>query len=380
VNILYVCTPNSIHDRKWITYFSYKNDCTLFAVWEDIFDTELTPGDFNFFAGNNITPLKSFKPFTFKNPLQVWRSVQYLNKIIAENNIDIVHLMFATPHAIWGAYIKAPYIITARGSDVLIVIPGLLKSSGIKRIQNNYLFNIFNKSFNKAALITGTSLRQLESINIHLSPAAPVELIRSGVDFETIHSINTDAFLPKQLKGKKYIFSPRYIRPIYNVELQIDAIALLPASVLAEYTFVFMYGYGEYFANMKARLDAVEGLNYLILDKLSQIEMWTTYKYAALTFMVPHSDGTPNSALEAMAAECPLILRDLVAYDKELFDGTCVKLKEATPQCFADTIFDCLNYYPEELKEVALQNVAKFGNRTIEMEKLYSWYKKIATK
>ena len=44
------------------------------------------------------------------------------------------------------------------------------------------------------------------------------------------------------------------------------------------------------------------------------------------------------------------------------------------------TIFECFNYYPEELKEVALQNVAKFGNRTIEMEKLYSWYKKIATK
>jgi glycosyltransferase involved in cell wall biosynthesis len=108
--------------------------------------------------------------------------------------------------------------------------------------------------------------------------------------------------------------------------------------------------------------------------------MWTTYKYAALTFMVPHSDGTPNSALEAMAAECPLILRDLEAYDKELFDGTCIKLKEATPQCFADTIFDCLNHYPEELKEVALQKVKKFGNRTIEMDKLYSCYKKIAAK
>ena len=380
MNILYICTPNSIHDRKWITYFSDKKDCNLFAVWEDIFDAELSQTDFSFFADNNIIPLKSFKPFTFKNPLQVWRSVQYLNKVIKEKNIDIVHLMFATPHAIWGAYIKAPYIITARGSDVLIVIPGLLKSTGIKKIQDNYLFNIFKKSFNKAALITGTSLRQLESVNTLLKPSAPVELIRSGVDFETINSINTDSFLPKQLKGKKYIFSPRYMRSIYHVELQIDAIALLPVSVLARYTFVFMYGDGEYFANMKARLDALEGLTYVILDKLSQMEMWTTYKYAALTFMVPHSDGTPNSALEAMAAECPLILRDLVAYDKELFDGTCVKLKEPTPQCFADTIVDCLNNYPQELKESALQKVAKYGNRKIEMEKLYSWYKKIVAK
>jgi glycosyltransferase involved in cell wall biosynthesis len=378
MNILFLCTPNSIHDRKWITYFSDKKDCKLFAVWEDIFDTELTQADFNFFADNNITPLKSFKPFTFKNPLRVWRSVKYLNRIIKDNNIDIVHLMFATPHAIWGAYIKVPYIITARGSDVLIVIPDLLKSSGIKKIQNIYLFYIFRKSFNKAALITGTSLRQLESINIHLTPAAPVELIRSGVDFETINKIENDVFLPAVLKGKKYIFSPRYIRPIYNVELQVEAIALLPQSVLAEYVFVFIYGDGDYLSKMKTRLDAIQGLNYLILDKLSQIEMWTTYKYAALTYMVPHSDGTPNSALEAMAAECPLILRDLAAYDKELFDGTCVKLKDVTPQCFADAIVKSLDNYPKELKAAALQKVSQYGNRTIEMEKLYSWYKKIA--
>ncbi len=378
MNILYICTPYDVHDRKWMTYFSDKADCNLFATWESNFDNKLGPEDYEFFKEKKIKPLKSIRPFTFKNPFQVWQSVRDLKRIIAENNIDIVHLLFATPHAIWGAYIKTPYIITARGSDVLIVIPDLLKSSGIKKIQNIYLFYIFRKSFNKAALITGTSLRQLESINIHLSPSAPVELIRSGVDFETINKIENDVFLPEVLKGKKYIFSPRYIRPIYNVELQVEAIALLPQSVLSEYVFVFMYGDGDYLSKMKTSLDAIQGLNYLILDKLSQIEMWTIYKYAALTYMVPHSDGTPNSALEAMAAECPLILRDLAAYDKDLFDGTCVKLKDATPQCFADAIVRCLDNYPKELKAAALQKVSQYGNRTIEMEKLYSWYKKIA--
>jgi glycosyltransferase involved in cell wall biosynthesis len=160
--------------------------------------------------------------------------------------------------------------------------------------------------------------------------------------------------------------------------LQIDAIILLPQAIIEEYTFVFIYGEGDYYNNMKARLAGISGLKYIILDQLTQNEIWTCYKYAVLTFMVPHSDGTPNTALEAMAAGCPLLLRNLEAYDKDLFDDTCVKLAEATPQCLADTIVSCLNNYPEGLKEKALEKVTCHGNRVVEMEKLYTWYKKIA--
>jgi hypothetical protein len=80
-----------------------------------------------------------------------------------------------------------------------------------------------------------------------------------------------------------------------------------------------------------------------------------------------------------MAAGCPLILRDLEAYDKELFEGTCVKLTEATPQCLADTIMSSLTNYPDGLKQAAMEKVTLHGNRAIEMEKLYTWYKKIAS-
>jgi glycosyltransferase involved in cell wall biosynthesis len=380
VNILYICLPTDVHDRKWMTYFSDKADCNLFATWESNFDETTGPEDFEFFKEKNIKPLKSIKPFSFKNPIQAWQSIRFLNKIIAENNIDIVHLLFATPHAIWGAYINVPYIITARGSDVLIVIPDLLKAKGVKKIQNKYLFSIFKKSFNNASLVTGTSSKQVESINKFLQPKAPVELIRSGIDVNTIMAIENDRFLPEILKGKKFVFSPRYIRPVYDVELQIEALRLLPNSVLNEYYFVFIYGPNtDYYVTMKQKLANLKGLNYIILDRISQMEMWTCYKYAALTFMVPHSDGTPNTALEAMAAGCPLILRDLEAYDKDLFEGTCVKLKEATPQCLADTIVSSLTNYPEGLKQAAMEKVTLHGNRAIEMEKLYTWYKKIAS-
>ena len=52
-------------------------------------------------------------------------------------------------------------------------------------------------------------------------------------------------------------------------------------------------------------------INYVILNFLSQEEMWCYFQNTSLTIMTPISDGTPNSALEAMASKSPLIISDL---------------------------------------------------------------------
>lgn len=378
MNILYVCIPFDVHDRKWMTYFAAKPGFKLFATWEDHFDKDTTQADYDVFKANNITTLPSFPTFTFKNPITSYKSIRHLNKLIKENNIDVVHLLFATPHAIWGAFIKVPHVITARGSDVLIVIPKLrTEGSGLKKLQNRLLFNIFHRSFTKASLITGTSGRQVESIKKVLNPPCPVDLIRTGVDVDAISNIKDDSLLPEELKGRKFVFSPRYLKPMYNPELQLAAIRLLPKHILQEYKFVFIYGAGEYYENKKKELAQIEGLDYIIYERLSQQQMWTCYKYSSLTFMVPHSDGTPNTALEAMAARCPLILRDLEVYDKLIFDGCCLKLPDAEPQTLADTIVQALENYPQELLDISFDRVSKHGNRKVEMEKLYKRYLEI---
>ena len=72
-----------------MAYFADKADCNLFAVWENHFDGNMEPGDYEFFKEKNIKPLKSIKPFTFKNPFQVWQSVRDLNKIILDKIINL---------------------------------------------------------------------------------------------------------------------------------------------------------------------------------------------------------------------------------------------------------------------------------------------------
>ena len=380
MNILYVCTPFDYHDRKWMFYFSDKPGYKLFATWEDVFNPQVKPYDMEQFANAGVTTLPILSSYSIKNPLKTYRSISLLNKLIKENNIDIVHFLFATPHALWGAYIKVPYVITARGSDVMIVIPALAKSKGIYGVLQRYLFGVFKRSFNNAFAITATSRKQIEAIHNVLKPAAPVHLIRTGVDVNTIAAIDTDAELPKELNGRDIIISPRFMSPVYNVETQIAAIKLLPAWVLEKYKFVFIKGREPYFSARLAELKQIPGLDFIVYDRLTQLQMFTIYRYAKLTFMVPHSDGTPNTALEAMSARCPLILPNLDKYDAEIFNGACYMLKNNTAEELAEAILSCLEIYPNKLLDEGFARANTYGNRAVEMEKLYAVYEELKSK
>lgn len=349
----------------------------MFATWENIFNPNVRPYDIEQFDNANIKRLETFDSFSVKKPHVTWRSIQTLNRIIKENNIDVVHFLFATPHALWGPYIKVPYIITARGSDVLIVIPGLRDSKGLSGLAEKYLYTVFKKSFNNAYAITGTSHKQVEAIKNVLQPAAPVHLIRTGVDVDFISNISSDDLLPEELKGKDFVFSPRYLSPIYNVETQVAALKQLPNWILDKYEFVFIKGGDPYCANRIAELEQIPGLRFRVYDRLTQYQMFTMYRYAKLTFMVPHSDGTPNTALEAMSARCPLILPNLDRYDAEIFHGSCYMLPENTPAELAKAIQSCLENYPKGLLDEGFNRANTFGNRPKEMEKLYAIYEQL---
>lgn len=377
LNILYVCTPFDFHDRKWMVYFAGKPGYKLFATWENIFNPQVRPYDIEQFDNAGITRLETFDSYSLKRPHVTRRSIKTLNRIISENNIDLVHFLFATPHALWGPYINVPYIVTARGSDVLIVIPGLEKSKGIRSIAKRFLFRVFKKSFNNAFAITGTSTAQIKSINNVLKPAASVHLIRTGVDVERIANLDVEANLPEELKGKEFVFSPRYLSPIYNVETQIAAIKQLPKELLDKYLFVFIKGGEPYCSQRIAELKEIPHLNFTVYDRLTQEQMFACYRAAKLTFMVPHSDGTPNTALEAMSARCPLIIPNLDRYDAEIFKGSCCMLEENTPKQLAKAIKSSLENYPAGLLEEGYKRALTLGNRMVEMEKLRKVYEEL---
>ncbi|MDZ4845831.1 MAG: glycosyltransferase [Chitinophagales bacterium] len=380
MNILHVCTPTSIHDHKWILFFSNRSDIKQFVIWETIFETPENQSAKKFFLENGITVLPAYSSFSLKNIFSTFNSVKKLNGLIDNHKIDIVHMLFTTPHALYAPFLTTPFILTTRGSDILKVIPGLRTTKGIKGWHNKILFSIFRRAFQKAAFVTSTSQKQIDCIadTFHLSRNC--RLIRTGVDVETIAQLDASEYIPQPLAGVKFIFSPRWMFPQYNLETQIAAIRLLNKTLLEEYTFVFIHGKDvfmepdDYFLKMKDEIENVAGLKYLIFDRLTPKEVWTCFKKASLTIMVPHTDGTPNSALEAMSARCKLIMGD-ADYDSILFDDTCIRINKTDARQLASAIESALQSYPDELLERAFSRVNLHGNRAIEMNKLLELYR-----
>lgn len=376
-NILYICTPSSIHDQKWISFFAEQTDkYTIYVIYEK--GNPIDQNTVKELKKRHIHVLDPINSFSITAPFKTIKSIITLKKSIRKYKIDLVHVLFATPYALWTNFISTPYFITTRGSDVLVVLPELLRTKELKGIYFKTLFYFFNKAFKNANKITCTSITQANKIK-DLFSINETEIIRTGIDVDKVSKAHDKSLLHSNLINKKFIFSPRFFAPIYNIEIQINAIQYLPKEIINEYFFVFIKGkdfdlkYTELLTEKLEKLTIEFGIKYIIEEYLDQETLWTYFNFASLTILTPLSDGTPNSALEAMAAKCPLIIPNL-NYDKELFQETCLILKENNSLQLADLIPIALNNYPSQLLESAFKKVNQFGNRYIEMNKLNKLY------
>lgn len=378
--ILFIGDGNCIHNFKWMSFFSNQVEkYSCFLICENLcLLSEKTKLDLK---NNNIQLLSQLNTFSFSNPLRTFVSILKLRRAERIIQPDLVHAMFATPHALWLNFIKTPHAITLRGSDILVVIPNLLNQKGIKGILFRFLFKMFETVFKSARLVTGTSLAQLNMVD-ELFKGVKLELIRTGVEVSKIDEIDQINLIPSVLIGKEFVFSPRFMAAKYNIELQIKAFSKLNRQIIDRYTFVFIRGKHfdhDYFQVQLQKLEKLKedlNLNFLILDYLDQQTLWMVLKKASLCVMTPLSDGTPNSALEAMAAKCPLIVSNL-NYDLDLFGDSCFKLKTFEQAELANLVELALVDYPSSLINNAFKNVTLHGNREIEMGKLESFYQSI---
>lgn len=379
-NILYICDPKDIHDQKWFTYFSdYTTEFKVYLIFEN--SISVNEHTIEILKSKNIDVIGSLSSFSISSPYKTLKSVRILRKLIADYKIDFVHVLFATPYSIWTNYISVPHCITTRGSDVLIVLPGLLQNTGIKRVYFRWLYSQFKKAFEHAEFITCTSSAQIRKVQENFK-VNQIELIRTGVDYNGINNCTQIEFLPQELKNINFIFSPRFFSPIYNIKFQLESILLLPSDIIKEFTFVFIKGKNhdvtysnEVFDKLKVLSDTI-GLKYLVFDYLDQKTLWTLYNFASLTIMTPLSDGTPNSGLEAMAAKCPLIIPSL-DYDKDIFnEKTCFIYRQQDVEHLTKCIIDVINSDNSSMLSNAKDAVNKNGNRSNEMNKLMNLYQK----
>lgn len=374
--VLYIGDPNSVHDHKWITWFSNQPNFKVFLTAQEHEFQKISEENLAFLEAHRISLTRPIKSYSLWRFWENSESAKTINEVIAKEKIDLVHVLFATPFALWTRRLSIPSVITTRGSDIHVVLAGLGKGSLLKRIHGTILLKKFKSAFENASVITSTSQGQLDKINSIFSTRINGEIIRTGVNVDEINSLEPKLELPPIFNGKKIIFLPRYIQPIYQTELQIKAFTELPTELRPKIALIFIKGKRtpEAYMNKIESLLKTCGLPYHIFESLTQHQMWSMFKLSAVSIMTPKTDGTPNSALEAMAAKCPLILGSF-NYDGDLFsDEFCIRMKTNKASELTDLTSLAIDNYSIGRLENAFENVSIKGNRLVEMERLEKLY------
>jgi glycosyltransferase involved in cell wall biosynthesis len=331
MNILYLADPNSIHDLKWISFFSLNKNVNAYILPQtghrQRFIASGKSGQI--LKENKIHLLPAVKEFSILRFYRTFYDFQVIKNLIKRKKIDLIHVMYAEPSALWGLgrrCFNTPMILTTRGTDILYTIPETFKKNTAIDFISSRLYKKAIPSFDE---ITVTSQEQRRMISTLTGRVEGIEVLRTGVDIDAIRADTTN-FMPEILSDRNFILFPRLMRPIYNHEFSIEAIALLPDIIIKHFTVVFLGADGTdiaYIQRIKQKMvELGTTVDVVFLPVQSQLSIWELYKRASVVVMTPKSDGSPVSAMEAAICNTPVILPPL-NYDDEIFDEYFYKLK-----------------------------------------------------
>lgn len=375
--IAYFAHPDSVHDCKWINYFAKRYKVIVFCpekkkgqpfVWLD-----------KAIKAFPILPVFPALNFTKRNKIK-----KQIQQIIKEEKITVLHSMYAVPNAIWADLAAVDnHIITTRGSDILVDYSQTYQhpESVKQRVSYSLMRRFIENALENAKVVTSTSFRQRQSIEKIVGPQDKLKVIRTGVDVAKFNL--TDE--PVATSDKLTIFSPRSMKPIYNIELLLKG-ANHFRNVHKNITLKII---NDDPSNPYAKsiLDLIdqEGFNDFVevLPRMTQETMRQQYLASDIVVMIPKSDGTPVSAIEAMLLKKPLLLGAL-EYDKDLFNNnTSWKITDFSKEAISEQLTNIWTN-PELTKlktEQALQEALEKASldKSLEtMERLYMEVGKIS--
>jgi glycosyl transferase family 4/glycosyl transferase family 1 len=370
MNILFLADPNSIHDIKWITYFSKKYNCYLVSR-----DAPHHKPNGNL-AGSRIIYIGSIKDYS---TIKFWKNyyeAQKLKIIIDKYQIKLFHILYTEPNVLWAnfkQYFNIPIIATNRGSDILISISNTFKS---RSLLNYFVAANYKKAFANCDRITCTSNSQIKQLKVLDLAQHPI-LIRTGIDMKAIDSL-CHAEIAKTIK-KPFVLFPRNMRPVYNHELALEAIKLLHISIRSKFDWVFIDADSnevEYIKKIKSIIATISDVQIHFLNRLTHAELFPLIRNASLIVMTNLSDGSPVSAMEAMYLKTPLLISPL-KYDEDIF-GNVSTFREFSPRSIADAITAILsNNKTSNTEKINMQTIIEKGNKEIEMNKLEMHYNQL---
>lgn len=369
INVLFFGNPSSIHDLKWIRSLKSKGDLNAFFIFEN----GMSNADKQSYTdlGVQIGPaLNSFSLFKWGQNLKTYYKI---SRFVKENKIQLVHVFIGTSHVIIPSFLKTPVLLTTRGTDVNNTLKGLAAKNTIK---DRFLFKALSSSYKRVNQIMSTSNTQIKVLN-DLIPGLVSKplLIRTGVDLAGVEQA-----MPYNISesgGKEIVLFIRNIHANYDPLLSVAAVVNLSKCTIKSNHFVFMKGKNHDLflqSEMKIKLEESD-ISFTLMDPIDNVSVWGVIQASSLIVMNPITDGTPNSAIEAMAAHKKTIM-GYCDYDKDLFNNqTTHFLKKRDHIELRDLIEKVLKLDDKSRVENAYQNVLKRASQSTEMDKVITLYK-----
>jgi L-malate glycosyltransferase len=234
-----------------------------------------------------------------------------LRAILREADVDVLHAHYLTGYG-WLARLAGfhPYVLTVWGSDVFV-------TAKTSRIARAWAW----AALRGADLVTADSRELVEATTVLGARRDRTRLIQFGVD--------TARFIPGQLSpslrstldtdGRRVIFCPRSIAPLYRTLTLIRALPLLPSDCLILLT---EKGHEEpYMTQVRNEIERLGvGEQVRMVEGFGHDAMPDVYRLADVVISVPETDGTPVSILEAMSCGRPVVASDLPSVREWLGD------------------------------------------------------------
>ncbi len=375
MNIAFFLDVNCNHGYSWVESIAKKNNVIIFTT--EAYSTKGLYDNSNI----KIFPLL-LNRFPLNNPFKLKSSVKKIKNILEDNNIEILHAMYAIPFAFW-AYSchHGKLIITTRGSDILVEYNNvyLNPDSLLQKINYNSLRKLFEKSLQKADATTSTSYSQANIVSQIIKDRRKLNVIRTGVNSNNFAFVNRQT---KKNKNEFIIFSPRTMRPLYNQDLIVKGFHLFTEknpAINTRLKLIDFLSFPDYLNSVKKIIADLKLNDKVdILPSQTKKDLIQNYFDADVVIMLPESDGTPVSGIETMFAKTALLVGN-AHYDNDLFnENTVWKLKNKSAEEIGNKlleIYNCdkflLNEKINNAYEIALQK-ANLSQSLLKIESIYS--------
>lgn len=380
MKIAYFINAREIHSLKWIAEVCKTQEVLIFThfSYKNIINNLLE--EFNINADIYYLLPDRYSLFRFFIKQKIKRQIK---KILDKEKVDIVHSMFIEPYSFYAAETGLKHVITTRGSDLLVLYNKKEHSFYLRLIR--ILLNMkYRSAIKKAAYIICTSDAQKEKVLEICKCEEKVEVIPTGISL-SLFNHETKFILPfKKTENEFYLFCPRAWRKLYNIDLLAEAVIYINENHNLSKKVVLVlleFGVDQHYKQVIMEKINTKPEYFKVFPAVPMSDMPAFYAACDAVIMIPESDGTPNSALEAFAMKKPVVLGK-ASYDPAFFNPkTAFFIKEHTKEAIANGIYSVF-YSPE--RELIIENAFNIfiQKATLQnsIEKIVAIYEKIQAK